>query len=162
MSDDEEVVAVCHRCAQEFSESDLEFWELCPRCGTLIERDIEKPKRRETMNEEKLIIEKPMTEEEELAEVEKIKELVKNFKVPGQSPSDNELDEQLGEHEAEIEEMTILEKHMMKPIVVQEEFAEEELIHQDEVFMKKYMKPKFVVEKVHGKNILEKNNDNQK
>lgn len=35
----DEVVAVCQKCGQQFSESDLECWELCPRCGTLIKRE---------------------------------------------------------------------------------------------------------------------------
>lgn len=61
------------------------------------------------------------SEESEKEEMDRINELVKNFKVP----SDSDLDDQLSEHEVKTEEI--------------DAFAEEERIHKDEEFMKKYV-----------------------
>lgn len=87
-----------------------------------------------------------LTDEEEVAEVDRINEHIKNFNPPGQSkpvaapsdtqadtevtkpvaaPSDIQLDTQLTEHEHELGA---------------EEFKEEELVHKDEKFREKYMK----------------------
>lgn len=61
------------------------------------------------------------TEKNDKEELDRINDHVMNFKIP----SDSELDTQLNVHEAKLES--------------QEAFEEEERIHKDEEFMKKYV-----------------------